>query len=54
MLFSGVLLQVYHPETRTLYIWIGDPKPQTRESMHCFKIQLSDTPSGTPQRMECE
>lgn len=52
--FTGVVLQIYHPDTRTLYIWTGSPKPQTKEQMHCFKIQLSDTPSGTPQRMECE
>ena len=52
--FTGVSLQIYHPDTRTLYLWTGSPKPQTKESMHCFKIQLSDTPSGTPQRMECE
>ena len=52
--FTGVLLQIYHPETRTLYLWTGTPKPQTKEAMHCFKLQLSDTPSGTPQRMECE
>ena len=52
--FTGVALEIYHPDTRTLYLWTGTPKPQTKEQMHCFKIQLSDTPSGTPQRMECE
>jgi hypothetical protein len=52
--FTGVSLQIYHPETRTLYLWTGSPRPQKKEQMHCFKIQLSDTPSGTPQRMECE
>jgi hypothetical protein len=52
--FTGVALQIYHPETRTLYLWTGSPKPQAKEQMHCFKIQLSDTPSGTPQTLECE
>ena len=52
--FTGVVLQIYHPETRTLYMWTGSPKPQAKESMHCFKLQLSDTPSGTPQRLACE
>lgn len=52
--FTGVALQIYHPETRTLYLWTGTPRPQKKESMHCFKIQLSDTPSGTPQRLDCE
>ncbi|HEY2662874.1 MAG TPA: hypothetical protein VGI47_00940 [Candidatus Binataceae bacterium] len=52
--FTGVALQIYHPETRTLYLWTGSPKPATKESMHCFKIQLSDTPSGTPKTLECE
>jgi len=52
--FTGVALQIYHPETRTLYLWTGSPKPQAKEQMHCFKIQLSDTPSGKPQPMACE
>lgn len=52
--FTGVALQIYHPETRTVYLWTGSPKPQAKESMHCFKIQLSDTPSGSPQTLACE
>ena len=52
--FTGVALQIYHPETRTLYLWTGSPKPQAKEQMHCFKIQLSDTPSGKPQPLACE
>ena len=52
--FTGVALQIYHPETRTLYLWTGSPKPQAKEQMHCFKMQLSDTPSGKPQPMACE
>jgi hypothetical protein len=52
--FTGVALQIYHPETRTLYLWTGSPKPQAKETMHCFKIQLSDTPSGKPQTLACE
>jgi hypothetical protein len=54
ILFSAVLLQIYHPETRTLYIWIGDPKPLKQQPMQCFKLQLSDTASGNPQRMPCD
>ena len=54
MQFSGVLLQVYYPETRTLYVWIGTPKPKTTQPMQCFKLQLTDTPGGNPQRLPCE
>ena len=54
MQFSGVLVQVYHPETRTLYLWTGNPKPTNKQPMNCFKLQLSDTASGTPKREKCE
>lgn len=53
-LFSGVIVQVYHPDTRTLYIWSGNPRPTSKQKMICFKLQLSDTASGTPQRESCE
>jgi hypothetical protein len=51
---GGILLQIYRPDTRTLYMWTGVPKPDARLPMNCFKVQLSDTPSGTPQRLKCE
>jgi hypothetical protein len=54
MLYSAVLLQVYHPETRTVYVWVGNPKPLDKQPMQCFKLQLSDTASGNPQRMPCD
>jgi hypothetical protein len=54
MQFTGVLVQIYHPETRTLYIWTGNPRPTAKGAMQCFKLQLSDTQSGTPQREPCE
>jgi hypothetical protein len=54
ILFTGLLLQVYYPETRTLYVWTGNPKPKAPQPMNCFKLQLSDTPSGAPQRLPCE
>jgi hypothetical protein len=52
--FSGLLVQIYHPETRTLYLWSGDPRPKVKRPMQCFKLQLSDSQSGNPQRETCE
>jgi hypothetical protein len=54
LVFSGVQVQIYHPQTRTLYMWVGSPRPDAKQVMTCFKLQLSDTPSGTPQREKCE
>jgi hypothetical protein len=54
MQFTGVLVQIYHPETRTLYMWVGNPRPTAKGPMQCFKLQLSDTQSGTPQKEPCE
>ena len=52
--FGGVLVSIYHPDTRTLYLWSGDPRPKMRRPMNCIKIQLSDTPSGTPKSEACQ
>ena len=51
---GGFIVQVYHPETRTLYVWVGNPSMQARHPMTCFKLQLSDTLSGQPQKENCE
>jgi hypothetical protein len=46
--FGGVLISIYHPDTRTLYVWSGDPRPASKRPMVCYKFQISDTPSGAP------
>jgi|ERR1019366_1647233 hypothetical protein len=52
--FGGVLVSIYHPDTRTLYLWSGDPRPNVKHPMNCIQIQLSDTPSGTPKSSPCQ
>jgi hypothetical protein len=52
--FGGVLVSIYHPDTRTLYLWSGDPRPNVHRPMTCIKMQLSDTPSGSPKSEPCE
>jgi len=52
--FAGVLVSIYHPDTRTVYLWSGDPRQASRRPMNCVKLQLSDTPSGAPKAQPCQ
>jgi hypothetical protein len=52
--YGGVLISIYHPDTRTLYVWSGDARPASRRPMTCYKFQLSETPSGAPKNLPCE
>jgi len=52
--FGALLVSIYHPETRTLYVWGGDPRADSTKPMLCYKIQLNDSASGAPQRQPCE
>ncbi len=52
--FGGVLISIYHPDTRTMYLWSGDPRPNPRRPMTCVKLQLAETPSATPTRSVCQ
>ena len=46
---GGPQLSIYRPDTRTLYLWSGDPRPgPTYHPMTCIKVQMSDSPSGGP------
>jgi len=51
--FGGVLVSIYHPDTRTLYLWSGDPRPNVHRPMTCLKVQLSDNPSAAPVSGPC-
>jgi hypothetical protein len=47
--FGGPQVSIYHPDTRTLYLWSGDPRPgPPHRDQNCIKIQLSDSLSGGP------
>jgi hypothetical protein len=50
---GGPQLSIYRPNTRTLYLWSGDPRPgPTFHPMTCIKVQMSDSPSGGPMTEE--
>src|SRR5260370_25499466 len=51
--FGGLLISIYHPDTRTLYVWSGDPRPTSRREMVCYKFQMSETPSAAPVSATC-
>src|ERR1700722_8291864 len=47
--FGGPQVSVFHPDTRTLYLWSSDPRPgPPHREPNCVKIQMSDSPSGGP------
>ncbi len=50
---GAMLLSIYHPDTRTMYIWAGDPRPGSRRPMTCTKLQLSDNPGTAPKGQPC-
>ncbi len=52
--FGGVLVSIYHPDTRTMYLWSGDPRATARRPMTCTEIHLAETPKGTPTGGPCK
>jgi len=40
--FGGPRVSIYHPDTKTLYIWSGDPSGNLHLPMKCTKIQMGD------------
>ena len=47
--FGGPQVSIFHPDTRTLYLWSSDPRPgPPHREPNCIKIQMSDSPSGGP------
>jgi len=47
--FGGPQVSIFHPDTRTLYVWSGDTlPPPAHKPPTCIKIQISDSPSGGP------
>jgi hypothetical protein len=51
--FGGPQVSIFHPDTRTLYLWSSDPRPgPPHRDPNCIKIQMSDSPSGGPMTNE--
>ena len=50
---GGMILSIYHPDTRILYVWWGDPRPTATRAMKCIEMQLSDNVSATPKSLPC-
>ncbi len=50
---GSALVTIYHPDTRTMYVWAGDPRPTARRPMTCTKLQLSDKPGMAPKGQPC-
>ena len=51
--FGGPQVSIFHPDTRTLYLWSSDPRPgPPHRDPNCVKIQMSDSPSGGPMTNE--
>ena len=48
---GGMTLSIYHPDTRTMYVWWGDPRPVATRPMNCIELQLSATPNGPSQKL---
>jgi hypothetical protein len=53
VLQSALVLSIYHPDTRTMYVWVGDPRPVAKRPWGCIEIQLSDNPSDAPKTQIC-
>ncbi len=50
---SVLVVTIYHPDTRVMYVWGGDPRPTAKLAMTCLQIQLSADPSVAPTRQVC-
>ena len=51
---GGPQISVFHPDTRTLYLWTSVPDVTGAKvsKMQCFKVQMGDSPSGGPMTYE--
>jgi hypothetical protein len=55
MFGAGLVVTVYHPDIRTVYVWSWmDTRPFGNKKMTCQAIQLSADPGRAPTRMPCK
>lgn len=53
MTMVGIVISIYHPDTRTLYLWTGDPRPTAKRPMTCIETHIGNDPAGTPKGGNC-
>jgi hypothetical protein len=51
--FGGAIISVYRPDTRTMYLWSGDPRTGAKRPMSCSKVQLNENPTVAPKLSVC-
>ena len=50
---GGLLVSGYHPDTRTAYVWYGDPRPSMKRPLSCVKIEVGSDEKNTSKAQEC-
>jgi hypothetical protein len=50
---TGLMVSIYHPDTRTMFVWLGDPRPVAKMPMICLELQLSEDPGLPPKGLTC-
>lgn len=51
-IFRGMVMSIYHPETRTLYVWYPDPRI-VGHPMSCTETHISTNPLDPPTMADC-
>jgi hypothetical protein len=51
--FGGAIISIYRPDTRTMYLWSGDPRTTAKRPLSCSKIQLNENPTIAPKLSLC-
>lgn len=52
--FGGAVISIYRPDTRTMYLWSGDPRTNAKRPMSCSKVQLNENPTVAPKVSLCQ
>jgi len=50
---GGLVVTIYYPDSRTMWVWVGDPRPTAKLPMKCIEVQLSADPTVAPKRLTC-
>ena len=53
-LMGAAAVSIYRPDTRTLYLWTGDPRPSAKHPMNCMVFQISENPGDAPRSRPCQ
>lgn len=52
--FGGAIISIYRPDTRTMYLWSGDPRTNAKRGLTCSKVQLNENPAVAPKVSLCQ